>query len=64
MSLLKSLQIEISSNHIPWLPNENIKCLHVYLKKHISVDGHRHGPLSIKLLDVICADEKRLLLNL
>ena len=29
-----------------------------YLKRHICVDGDRHGPLSLKLLDVICEDEK------
>tara|TARA_Y100000389_G_scaffold177244_1_gene189331 strand:+ start:50 stop:817 length:768 start_codon:yes stop_codon:yes gene_type:complete len=38
--------------------DENTKYLLAYLKRHISVDGDRHGPLSIKLLDVICADEK------
>ena len=38
--------------------DENTKYLLTYLKRHISVDGDRHGPLSIKLLDVICANEK------
>ena len=38
--------------------DENTKYLLQYLKRHISVDGDRHGPLSTKLLDVICVDEK------
>jgi hypothetical protein len=38
--------------------DENTKHLLTYLKRHISVDGDRHGPLSTKLLDVICVDEK------
>ena len=38
--------------------DENTKYLLTYLKRHISVDGDRHGPLSIKLLDAICANEK------
>ena len=33
------------------------KHLLTYLKRHISVDGDRHGPLSLKLLDVICKNE-------
>ena len=30
------------------------KNLLTYLKRHINIDGDRHGPLSIKLLDTIC----------
>ena len=29
-----------------------------YLKRHIDIDGDRHGPLSMKLLDVSCKKEQ------
>jgi len=35
----------------------NTKHLLTYLKRHISIDGDRHGPLSLKLLDTICKNE-------
>ena len=35
------------------------KYLITYLKRHIDIDGDRHGPLSIKLLNATC-DEKQL----
>ena len=34
--------------------NNSTKNLLTYLKRHINIDGDRHGPLSIKLLDTIC----------
>ena len=34
--------------------NNSTKNLLTYLDRHINIDGDRHGPLSIKLLDTIC----------
>ena len=34
--------------------NNSTKNLLTYLKRHINIDGDRHGPLSMKLLDTIC----------
>ena len=34
------------------------KYLITYLKRHIDIDGDRHGPLSMKLLDVSCNKEQ------
>jgi hypothetical protein len=34
--------------------NNSTKNLLTYLERHINIDGDRHGPLSIKLLDTIC----------
>jgi hypothetical protein len=34
--------------------NNSTKNLLTYLRRHINIDGDRHGPLSIKLLDTIC----------
>ena len=35
----------------------NTKHLLTYLKRHINIDGDRHGPLSLKLLNTICKNE-------
>jgi hypothetical protein len=37
--------------------DENTEYLLKYLKRHINIDGDRHGPLSLKLLDTICRNE-------
>ena len=34
--------------------SNSTKNLLTYLKRHVNIDGDRHGPLSIKLLDTIC----------
>ena len=34
------------------------KYLITYLERHIEIDGDRHGPLSMKLLDVSCSKEQ------
>tara|TARA_Y200000002_G_scaffold240278_1_gene198500 strand:+ start:2665 stop:3432 length:768 start_codon:yes stop_codon:yes gene_type:complete len=34
--------------------NDSTKNLLTYLKRHINIDGDRHGPLSIELLNKIC----------
>ena len=34
------------------------KYLVTYLKRHIDIDGDRHGPLSMKLLDASCNNEQ------
>ena len=38
--------------------DESTKNLLTYLKRHINIDGDRHGPLSIKLLDTICDSDE------
>ena len=38
--------------------NNSTKNLLTYLKRHINIDGDRHGPLSIKLLDTICDSDE------
>ena len=38
--------------------NPTSKYLITYLERHIDIDGDRHGPLSMKLLDVSCNNEQ------
>jgi len=42
--------------------NDSTKKLLTYLKRHVDVDGDRHGPLSIKLLDTICQSDESYLM--
>lgn len=37
---------------------EKVSKFEYYLNRHIDIDGHEHGPMSLTMMDELCADDK------
>lgn len=55
--LIPDIFIEIL-NKSEALNNESYKSMIYYLQRHIELDGDEHGPMSMKMMDELCENEK------
>ena len=56
--LIPDLFIEIIKN-LEQKDNTNIQPMVYYFERHIEVDGDEHGPLALKMVELLCENDKQ-----
>lgn len=55
--LIPDLFTEVINQIEQKFPNEDVSNLKYYFERHIEIDGNKHGPMAIKLINSLCEED-------